>query len=281
MNKKIQNMAVLIEFIAGSGLAIFYHWVLHYQEAAYIIFGIGVLLSLVTYLLREDIEQTREGLLEQYHHAHEVTFAIARISDPECQAKAHELMAGAMRTVALLQQGYIPLDEMEFYLEGAKQMDCATHFAKTVDPLTAGWDSRGVMVNFYQSNLRALDRGVRIRRIFVGTREELADPETQKILIMQHRDDIDVRITFRDEMPSASDISNRDSTRSFDFAIYDDRVVTEVFSHPGKYFARKTTQPMEVAKYLHLYDLIEHSSHAVTLDGDRIILAGDAMPIAA
>jgi deoxyadenosine/deoxycytidine kinase len=82
-------------------------------------------------------------------------------------------------------------------------------------------------------------------------------------------------------MPSASDISNRDSTRSFDFAIYDDRVVTEVFSHPGKYFARKTTQPMEVSKYLHLYDLIEHSSHAVTLDGDRIILAGDAMPIAA
>ena len=57
MNKKIQNMAVLIEFIAGSGLAIFFHQVLRYPEAAYTIFGIGVLLSLVTYLLREDIRK--------------------------------------------------------------------------------------------------------------------------------------------------------------------------------------------------------------------------------
>ena len=269
MSKKIQNIAVLIEFLAGSGLAILFHSVLHYEEAAYIVFGIGVLLSLVTYLLREDIEKTREGLLEQYHQAHEVTFAIARISDPECQAKAHELMAGAMRTVALLQQGFIPMDEMEFYLDGAKQMEYATQFAKMVDPLTAGWCSRGVMVNFYQANLRALDRGVRIRRIFVGNRDELAEPEIQKILLTQYRDNIDVRITFRDEIPSASDISKRDSAISFDFAIYDDRVVTEVFSHPGKYFARKTTQSAEVVKYLHLYDLIEHSSHAVTLEGDR------------
>jgi len=66
MNKKMQNIAVLIEFIAGSGLAIFFHQVLRYPEAAYTIFGIGVLLSLVTYLLREEIEKTRAELLEQY-----------------------------------------------------------------------------------------------------------------------------------------------------------------------------------------------------------------------
>jgi hypothetical protein len=28
MNKKVQNVAVLIEFVAGSGLAIFFHQVL-------------------------------------------------------------------------------------------------------------------------------------------------------------------------------------------------------------------------------------------------------------
>jgi len=63
MNNKIKNIAVLIEFLAGSGLAIFFHQVLHYPEAAYIIFGIGILLSLVTYLVREDIEKTREELI--------------------------------------------------------------------------------------------------------------------------------------------------------------------------------------------------------------------------
>ena len=48
MNKKIHSMAVFIEFLAGSGLAIFFHLVLHNAEASYIIFGIGILLSLVT-----------------------------------------------------------------------------------------------------------------------------------------------------------------------------------------------------------------------------------------
>ncbi|ABQ25921.1 hypothetical protein [Geotalea uraniireducens] len=280
MNKKINNIAVLIEFIAGSGLAIFFHWVLHYPEAAYTIFGIGILLSLVTYLVREEIEKTREGLLDQYHHAHEVTFAIARISDPECQTKAHELMASTMRTVSLLQQGYIPMDETEFYLEGAKQMEQAVHHTKAVDPLTTGWDSRGVLLNFYQANLRALERGAKITRIFVANREAIIEPEVQKVLLAQYNDNIDVRIAFRDELPSASDISNRDTNSSFDFAIYDDRVVTDVFSQPGKYFGRKTNQPAEVAKYLHLYDLIEHSAHAVTLEEDKIILAGDIIPVA-
>ena len=280
MNKKINNIAVLIEFIAGSGLAIFFHWVLHYPEAAYTIFGIGILLSLVTYLVREEIEKTREGLLDQYHHAHEVTFAIARINDPECQIKAHELMASTMRTVSLLQQGYIPMDETEFYLEGAKQMEQAVHHTKAVDPLTTGWDSRGVLLNFYQANLRALERGAKITRIFVANREAIIEPEVQKVLLAQYNDNIDVRIAFRDELPSASDISNRDTNSSFDFAVYDDRVVTDVFSQPGKYFGRKTNQPAEVAKYLHLFDLIEHSAHAVTLEEDKIILAGDIIPVA-
>lgn len=280
MNKKMQKIAVLIEFLAGSCLAIFFHQVLRYSEAAYTIFGIGVLLSLGTYLLREDIEKTRAELVEQYHQAHELTFAIARISDPECQSKAHELMASAMRTISLLQQGYIPMDETEFYLEGAKQMEQAVHHAKVADRITTGWDSRGTLHNFYQANLRAIERGVKITCIFVVNRETLAEPDFQKVLLTQNRNDIDVRIAFRDELPSATNISNRDTDSSFDFAIYDDRVITDVFSKPGKYFGRKTSEPVEVAKYLHLYELVEHSAYAVTLEDDKVILAGDVIPLA-
>ena len=280
MNKKMQKIAVLIEFLAGSGLAIFFHQVLRYPEAAYTIFGIGVLLSLVTYLLGKDIEKTRAELLEQYHQAHELTFALARISDPECQSKAHELMASAMRTISLLQQGYIPMDETEFYLEGAKQMEQAVHHTKMADRMTTGWDSRGALHNFHQANLRAIERGVKITRIFVVNRETLAEPDFQKVLLTQNRNDIDVRIAFRDELPSATNISNRDTDSSFDFAIYDDRVITDVFSKPGKYFGRKTSEPVEVAKYLHLYELVEHSAYAVTLEDDKVILAGDVIPLA-
>jgi hypothetical protein len=277
MNKKIQNMAVLIEFLAGSGLAIFFHWVLHYAEAAYIIFGIGVLLSLVTYLLREDIEKTREELKEQYHQAHEITFALAQISDPDCLAKGHELLSSAKKTISLLQQGYIPLDENEFYLEGAKLSDQSTRMVKAVDPFTTGWKSRGVLMNFYQANLRALDRGVKIVRIFAVNRTDLNDPELLQILTSQYRDDVDVRVVFRDELPTANDISGRDTNSSFDFAIYDDRVVTDVFNQTGKYFGRMTSEPTEVLKYMRLYDLIEHSAHPVAIEGDQIVIAGEVV----
>ena len=280
MNKKIPHIAVFIEFLASAGLAIFFHWVLHYQEAAYIIFAIGVLLSLSTYLLRDSMEQSRDKLLDQYQQVHEIPFAIARITDPECQAKSNELMAAAMRTLSLLQQGYIPMDETEFYLEGAKLSDQCTRNIKAVDPLTNGWGTRGALLNFYQSNLRALDRGVKITRIFVVGREELADPEAQKVLLAQYHDDIDVRIAYRDELPTASDISGRDTNSSCDFALYDDHAATEVFLQPGKYFGRKTTQPAEVEKYQRMFELIEHSAHAVTVEGEMMVLAGDVIAIA-
>jgi hypothetical protein len=55
-------------------------------------------------------------------------------------------------------------------------------------------------------------------------------------------------------------------------------VVTDVFSKPGKYFGRKTSELSEVLKYLHLYELVEHSAYAVTLEDEKVILAGDIMP---
>jgi len=280
MNRKMQKMAVLIEFLVSSGLAILFHRILHYQEAAYTIFGIGILLSLVTYLLGEEIEKTRERLLVQYNHAHEITFAIARINDAECRAKALELLASAKRTIILLQQGYIPLDETEFYLEGAKCSDRATRRIKAVDPLTEGWGSRGALLNYYQANLRALDRGVKVNRIFVINSGDLTELHVQKVLLAQYRDNVEVRIAFRNELPSANDISGRDTSSSFDFAIYDDRLVSDVFGQPGKYFGRKTSEPCEVCKYLSLYDLIEHSSCALAMENDRIVLADESIGIA-
>ncbi len=280
INKKIQDMAVFIEFLAGSGLAIFFHLVLHYEQVAYTIFGMGILLSLVTYLVREDIEKAKSNLLEQYYQVHEIPFALARIGHPECKVKAREIIAGTLKSIALLQQGYIPLDEMEFYLEGARLSDQATSHIKSIDRLISGWLTRGALLNFYQSNLRALDRGVRITRVFVTTRDMLSDPELQKVLLAQHRSSADVRVAFRDELPNAMDISGRDTNSSFDFAIYDDKAVTDVFAQAGKYYGRKTVHTAEVAKYLHLYDLIEHSSHPVAVENDKIVVVNEVEALA-
>ncbi|HEY3308677.1 MAG TPA: hypothetical protein VGJ93_09505 [Desulfuromonadaceae bacterium] len=276
LNIKLQNVAVFIEFLAGAGLAIFFHIVLHIPEAAYTIFGIGILLSVATYLLREDMEKTRHDLTNQYHQAHELTFALAHISDPECHCKAEEMLTGIKRTIELLQRGFIPLSETEFYLEGAKCCDTALHRLKVVDPITTGWLTRGVLVNYYQSNLRALERGVTINRIFVMGEEEFYEPDVQKILLAQYSDGVEVRIAFKDELPTASNLSGRDTNSSYDFAIYDDQVATEVFPQSGTYFGRKTCQTANVENFQRLYELIEHSSHSITLKGDRVILASNA-----
>ncbi|HJV66146.1 MAG TPA: hypothetical protein VJ550_10465 [Geomonas sp.] len=275
MSKKIHNLAVFIEFIASSGLAIFFHVVLKHEETAYMIFGMGLLLSLATFLLKEDIEQTREKLLYQYDHAHEINLAVARIRDPDGQTKAHEIIAGTKRTLAFLQQGYVPLDESEFYVKGAKYMNESQLRVKAVDPITTGWESRGVLLNYYQANTRAIERGVQITRIFVLEREAVNDPEVQKVLLFQLRDGIEVRIAYRDELPPNNDLSGRDTASSYDFAIYDDRVATEVFCQPGKYFGCKTRESSLVANYQRLYELIEHGSHPFTgNDADGAGVAG-------
>ena len=275
LSKKIQNMAVFIEFLTGSGLAIFFHMVLHNPEAAYSIFGIGILLSLATYLLREDLESTRHELVRQYHHAHEITFAVSKIADPECQAKAQELLDGTKHTIALLQQGFIPLVETEFHLEGAKCTDLALQRLRAVDPMNIDWYSSGALVNFYQSNLRALERGVAITRIFVMNREELAIPDAQKILLGQHRDGINIRIAFRNELPAINGIGGRDTTSSYDFTIFDDQTLTEVYQKTGTYYGCKTSNRLNVEKHLRLYELIEYSSHAVLEEGELIITASE------
>ena len=280
ISQDIKKMAIFLEFLAGSGLAIFFHMVLHHEQAAYIIFGVGILLSLATWLLREDIEEARECLTKQYHQAHELTFALAQIGDPECQTKAQEIMGSFKRTIGMLQQGYIPMDETEFYLEGARCSDHAVRTIKAVDPLVPGWNSRGSLLNYYQANLRARERGVSITRVFVLERNSLDDPEVHKLLVNQHHDGIDIRVTFRDELPSASDISGRDTNSSSDFALYDDQIATEVFLQPGKFHGRKTSQPAEVAKYQRLFDLIAHGSHAIGIDNDRVVLEGEGFKIA-
>jgi hypothetical protein len=273
MRIKFQNAAVFIEFLAGSGLAIFFHLVLNYPQVAYIMFGVGILLSIGTYLLRDDVEKTREALLDQYHKAHETTFMMAQIADPECQAKAHEVMAAAKRTLSLLHHGRIPLDESEYYLEAAKCCDQTTHHIKAVDPLNAGWTTRGALLNLYQANLRALERGVRITRVFVVDHEELNDPAAQKLLLAQFRDNIDVRIAYRDELPSANDISGRENTSSFDFAIYDERTITDLAVQSAKYFGTKTREASHAEKYLRLFDLIDHTAHSVVEQDEKIIPA--------
>ena len=64
------------------------------------------------------------------------------------------------------------------------------------------------------------------------------------------------------------------------FRSYDDKSAIEVFSQPGKYFGRLTREPGLVANYKRLLDLIEHGSHSVTMEDDRVVLSADLLLLA-
>jgi len=273
MNNKFQNVTVFIEFLAGSGLAIFFHLVLDYSQAAYIIFGIGLLLSLATYLIREEVQETKEAILDRYNQAHEIVFAIAQINDAYCLNKAHEIMVSTKRTLSILQQGCIPLDETEFYLEGTRCSDQTIGTIRTVDPLTTDWITRGSLVNLYQANLRTLQQGAKIIRIFVADSCDLNSQDVQSILRGQSEDGVDLRVLFREDLPSSVEVGGFEGNCSFNFAIHDDQVAIDVMTQPGKYFGVKTREPTLIAKYLHLFELVEHVAHAVVLDNNLIVPA--------
>jgi hypothetical protein len=248
-------MSILIEFIVGAVLAIYFHWVLQYHEASYIVFGIGLLLSLATYLIKEQITATQGQLITLYEGEHEITQALAAITDNECQHKSKELLTDFKRHLSQLQQGYLLLNQSEFYLEGVKALEQATDTVKAVDPLNVDWDSRGSLVNYYQANLNALKRQVKVTRIFVMNRRELDNPKVVETLQQQADDGIDVRIAYYEDLQSKGS-----SVHSLDFAIYSGQVVTDRNPPNSHYFGKRTSQPGEVEKYQRLFDVIEHHS---------------------
>jgi hypothetical protein len=274
---KLVNIAALIEFTAGSGMAVFFHWFLDYKEAALIIFGVGALLSLATYLLKEELAKVRQALTDQFTQSHEINSALAGITEPECQAKSLEIVTGFKKTLSMLQKGYVPLSETEFYLEASMATDNAKIMVRSVDPFAPGWDTRSAMLNLYQANLRAIERGSRVLRIFVLGREEFLSPEAQKILSLQLRDGIDVRVAYREELPSAGD-SAWNSPLSYNFTIYDDTLVTDAFLTPTQYFGRKTSRPAELGKYIRIFDIIELNAFRLSLEDDKLAIS---CPVAA
>jgi hypothetical protein len=268
---KMQPIATLIEFVASAGLAIFFHLVLHEREVAFTIFGIGLLLSLATWLLREDITEIREKLLYEYREFHELPVALRKIEDSECQKKAQEIIGRVIRNMSLLERGFIPMDETEFMLEATKAADATQFTLKSVNPLTPGWDTRGAIIKYYQSNKRAVERGVKVTRTFVLRRDQLHETDVQKMLRTHFEDGIEVKVAYRDELSVGGEVGwTKDC--SFNFGVYDDKFVADV-SAPAPYYGIRTSQRVEVGRYLQILDLVEHASHAVYLHENEIIQA--------
>lgn len=260
-------MIIFIEFLLSTALGIFFHIVLHYEEVAYVIFGVGILLSLATHLLSREISHTHESLLNHYKFVYDISAAMLQFKDPEFDRKAGEILVTTKKSLSLLKEGYMPLNESELYLEATKAIKKADSRVKTVDPFIIEWNSRGSLLNYYQVNLEARKRGTHITRIFVINHWDLTDPAVQNVLHSQFQDNIDIRIVYREYLPTGN--------WSFDFVIVNDSIVIDRSSGQVNYAGYKTSVPSEVKKYLHLFDIIEHNSHPILIE-NGIITTNDA-----
>ncbi|MEW5755945.1 MAG: hypothetical protein AB1810_06535 [Pseudomonadota bacterium] len=272
-SSKGSHLTVLIEFIVSAGLGIYFHWVLHWEKEAYLVLAVGMLLTLATYLVLEEIGRTRSLILGRYEHAHSLLSALSKIDEPECQQRAHNLLASAERTLTLLQSGYIPLDESEFYLEAARAASQSRQQIQAVDTFPHGWDSKGAMCNYYLANVQAVARGVKVIRVFVLTRLELNNPAVQRVLQGQLGDGIDVRVAFSEELRTGSgeNVPWRDASQ--DFALYDGRTVAERIGPAVTHFGRKTQCASEIQRYRRWFEIIEHHAYPVELRDGRVGLA--------
>lgn len=207
----------------------------------------------------------------------DINEALAAIKDPECRLKSLELLSTFKNNLALLKHSYLLLDETEFYLEGAKAIASTQNRVKAVDPFLVDWNRGGALSNYYQANVDAVARGVQITRIFVISRRDSLDQSVQQDLYKQSKDGIDVRITFREDLPAEH---NDIAAHSLDFAIYNDALVTDRGLENGSYFGKKTKNAVEIDKYLRLFNLIEQYSKLLSPESilDRLQLI-DGLPI--
>lgn len=265
---RLTSLAIAVELAAAIIFGLLMYFVIGSIESASMITGIGILLSLATYLLKEELEGLLTLMVDHYRRSHDVTFAISQIEDPECRNRARQLLDGIMRNVPLLQAGFIPLDETEFLVAAAQAVDEATKTVKSVNPLSMDWSKRAGFIRYYESNLQAIARGVTFTRIFVISEKRLSDPDVQQSLLMHYKDGFDVRIVLREELPPPSD-SAWTSNCSFNFALYDDEKAVDV-KDTGTYYGMKTSRFEEVQKYIRLFGLIEHNARAAILSDGRI-----------
>lgn len=170
------------------------------EPVGYIIAAVGLQLSTALFLLKNEIYSKLDEKLEVYR-------LLGAIHYPELQEHAHEAIENCKTSLRQLAEGKIRnRADLIFHSIAEKVMNAkrevlAVHVGWTVKHMEAWNDPH--MSNYYEVNLNAVKRNVRVRRIFILHRGELVNPETDKlyegvtqVLNKQKQDGIDVMIAW-------------------------------------------------------------------------------------
>jgi hypothetical protein len=248
-------MRTLLEFLVAAGLALLFHFGLSLEREAYVLFGVGVLLTLAVHLILDRLRAAEARTLEAVAHAHRIESALERIEDPEAVVKSRSVLDTTHQVLVLLGDGAIPLTEGEYYFEASQCLARCTreiHAVNSVD--VTDWVGKVQKRKYYEDQVRTRGRGVAITRIFVLRRGDLEDPDVLRTIRHQQGDGIAVRVAWHEDVA----FSGREGVEVVtNFVLFDDKVLIARTPLLGLYYGKKTRAPGEIERYRRTYELLD------------------------
>ena len=252
-------MKLLVEFLITAGLALLFHVGLHMQREAYLVFAVGILLTLAVHLLEIRLAGLQASLLDAVGRLQPLQALVNLTGDVETAAKGRAMLDTTHKVLALLGQGEIPLTEGEYYFETTQSLDRCTRLVQAVNAVDiTDWIGKVQKQNYYRAQVEALGRGVEVSRIFVLHRGELAAPDIRRTISHQLDDGIKVSVAFREDLRFAGQLED-----AANFVMFDQRELIVRTSLLGIYYGKKTRSPHEMTRFERMYRiLLQHARPA-------------------
>jgi hypothetical protein len=248
-------MRTLIEFLVAAGLALGFHFGLSLEREAYVLFGVGVLLTLAVHLILDRLHAAEMRTIEAVARAHRIESALERVHDPEAIVKSRSVLDTTYRVLALLGDGAIPLTEGEYYFEASQCLAQCTREIRAINSVdVTDWLGKVQKRKYYEDQVRTRGRGVAIARIFVLRRVDLEDPDVLRTIRHQQDDGIAVRVALHEDVA----FSGREGVEmATNFVLFDDKVLIARTRLLGLYYGKKTRAPEEIERYHRMYELLD------------------------
>lgn len=226
------DIFILIEFLVSVGMAVISHFFLRQEIITGTVLMVGILITMSTYILKnhvinENRKQTEEN--KKYLERVKLWVDIEHHKDIERREKGVEIISKAEGELNKILQGTwqiqsrFDLDaEVKKCVKNAKNSILATHIN------VKGWRESQSSKEIFEENKRAIERDVRIHRIFILFDKELKDPLTKEIMEKHKKIGVKVECVKNTEIPP-------DKVK--DFIIFDDKkVIIENLSPDFKRF---------------------------------------------
>lgn len=254
-------MRTLIEFLVAAGLALGFHFGLSLEREAYVLFGVGVLLTLAVHLILDRLHAVETRTIDAVARAHRIESALERIRDPEALVKSRSVLDTTHHVLTLLGDGAIPLTEGEYYFEAGQCLaQCAREIRAVNSVDVTDWVGKVQKRKYYDDQVRTRQRGVAISRIFVLRRMDLDDPAVRETIRHQQQDGISVRVALHEDLA----FSGREGVEMpTNFVLFDDKVLIIRTPLLGLYYGKKTRAPGEIARSRRTYELLDQYARPV------------------